>query len=868
MFSVLLFACTPSEPALPQINDIALRPATYELNQENWLINGKRITPAGVDVLVGTQPSRVLLTPDGTHALVNEATWGSFPRDGNRGTYFMRVVRLSDMTLTQTVLSPSTALWHGMDLLITDTTTLWATDGKENNVVSFALAATNYLTALSIIPLPDCYSADVAADARRRRLYVTCLASDSANLSGHVLRVDLAAGAATGSVAATSTNLPGAFHASLSPDGDTLYVASIATAALPEDGDLVWALDPDTLAVKKEIRVGWGPAGLTVAPGRNELYVPCNRSDDVYVIDLATNTVKTAISLHHRPAPLKGLYPVRAAVAPGEKTLFVTTSHENAIAVVDLEEREVKGFIPTGWYPNDVAVTPDGGTLVVSVGRGVGDGPNVLSAESSGEDVASPGLDTGSKHAATPTQDVHSQGLRTASFEDNSRPELTAPGRALRGSISKIAVPDAATLAAYTQQVEDNNNVQSLYFDFSRGNATPLPSPGAPTAASDKIRHVFFILKENFSYDAAFGDHETGNGDPAYVLWTEDVIPEQRKLAREYTLFDNFYCEADSSLDGHQWAAAGIETDYLEKVSWHAVHEQLGVPAVSLTPGTVPLSRFILPHLIDQGIDALGFGGLENFGIDAFGKYRENYIADFGWNTTPDRTDVARAEQFREELARLVSSNKVPAFSWIFLGNNHAFGLRIGEPIPEYWVGENDKAVGMVVEAISQSPIWEHSLIFITEDDAQSGLDHVDKHRCPALAIGPYVKRGYVSSVMYTINNFHKTVQLLLGSTPMHRLDERAIGMYDIFTIEPDFTPYQAVGRDVPRTLYTGGDEKLLAMSAAMDWTEIDKNPNAGEFYWRYRKGTAPPKRSVVYKYWRPAEDEDDEDSLHLRPSQ
>lgn len=796
-------------PVYPETAPFATERATYTLNATNRLVNGRLISPAGEAVLVGTQPSRIVLTPDDKYIVANEATWGSNNNNDLPTTYYLRVIDRVAMKVVTTKAASSGLLWHGLALTVTSVTSVWATDGRGEHLFQFTLDADGGLSETRAYDLPGCYTTDVAVDAAGGVAYVTCLKSSTAALDGKLAFLNL-----TNGVVEKTIDLGGAFYLLLTPDAKRLFVAAVATEVRPADGDTVWVVDTARRKVVATTQVGLGPEGMVYDAGRKLVYVACNRSDEIFALDAASGAEKAVFPLHDEPAPLKGLHPIGLALSPDGDTLYATLSLENAVAVLDAGDGTVRGMIPTGWYPNDVRVTADG-EIIVSNGRGVGDGP-----------------------------------------ADMPGPKLLGPGDGLRGTIAKVEAPDAARLATYTTQVDENNRQQARYFDFSKGNDTPLPSPGAPTAASKQIKHVFFILKENFSYDAAYGDFERGDGEPEYNLWPEAIIPNQRKLAREYTLFDNFYCEADSSLDGHAWAAAGIETDFMEKFNWFA--DDFGSIAVSLTPGSAGEGPFFMPNLIAQDIAVLAFGGIENFGVEALSTYKDKIVHEFYWNTVPEKTDVGRAEIFKREFANRLKYGNVPAYSWIFLGNNHTFGLKVGEPIPEYWVGENDQAVGTVIGEIAKSPIWDESLILITEDDSQSGRDHVDKHRCAALAVGPWVRRGYTSHVMYTISNFQKTTELLLGSRPMNRVDARAVGMYDIFVARPDATPYEPVVRDVPRTLYEGPQNALTAMSARMDWTHVDRNPDAGDFFWRYRKGTTPPPREVFYRHRADHDDHDD----------
>jgi hypothetical protein len=257
----------------------------------------------------------------------------------------------------------------------------------------------------------------------------------------------------------------------------------------------------------------------------------------------------------------------------------------------------------------------------------------------------------------------------------------------------------------------------------------------------------------------------------------------------------------------------------------------------------MPKSKLFLPHLLAQGIDAFGYGGLENFGANGYTDYADNWLRDYKWNLETGPRDRERAQMFIDDFNKRVANGRVAQFNWIFFPNNHTLGLQMGEPIPESMVADNDEAVGMVVDAVSHSPVWDESLIIVFEDDAQGAYDHIEKHRCPALAIGPWVKRGYVSAVQYSFPNFHRTVEAILGAAPMNRFDQKASPMYDIFTARPNTTPYDLIPR-TPEVLYDGtnggiGSDKL---ARSMDWSGIDRNENQAEFFWRYLgKGPLPP---------------------------
>lgn len=782
------------EPAFPVANELAFARPTASAGDSNILVNGRLIRPVAPALRLGTFPTRIAIHPSGRFAAVNENGFGTIkdPADHRDKEERLRVVDLRTMQVVQEVPMQRRSMHLGLRFDAAGER-LYAAGGYDRTIQRYRFDGDGRVTFDRLWELHDCYTTDVVLSTDESQLYTSCF------IQKKVARLDLATGAqldiATG---------PEPYALALTPNGKRLFASNISTVANPAQGDTVTVLDLDAARSIGAVHVGLGPEGIVVTPNGKRVLVACNKTDEIVEIDASTLAVTRRISLHDDGAALKGIYPTLMTLTPDGKTLYVAGAGENLVAVVDVTAGSVRGTIPTEWYPTDVALSPDSKTLYVLNGKGRGDGPTTF--VNGTDDFAS-------------TDPV---------------------GRQLFGSLLATPIPSSERLQELTTIVAENNDRQSRYFDLSKGNDTALPSPDA--SGRSPIKHVFFIIKENFSYDSAYGDLGKGDGEPSYTLWGEDVIPNQRKLAREYTLFDNFYCDSESSIDGHQWAAAGIEPDWVEKV-WVLDYGDYGLsdPAVSLTPGTIPESRFFMPHLIEQGIFAFGFGGAENFGLSLLDRYRGNILLDYPFLLDSQFKDHDRALQFQKEFGASVANGTVPAFSWIFLPNNHGFGLSVGQLVPEAWVADNDEAVGMVVDTISHSPVWNESLVVIFEDDSQHGYDHVEKHRCPMVAAGPWVKRNYTSSVQYSMPNIHKTIELILGSAPMHRWDAKATGMYDVFTTRPDDTPFVREARRFPDVVYTGPENELTAMSRGFDWSEIDKNPEAAELYWRYRKGTPPP---------------------------
>ncbi|MDP8254803.1 MAG: bifunctional YncE family protein/alkaline phosphatase family protein [Candidatus Alcyoniella australis] len=796
------------EPRYPELNDEALRRPTADDPDENVLVNGRLLRPAQRTTQLGTFPTNLEISPDGSLLAVNENGYGTVldPEHWRTKKHVLRIVDPQSMEVVQELVMPNGSMYIGLRFNAAGSR-LYVSGGEDQAVHVYAVES-GELSLERSIPVDGCYTTDLRLSPDQATLYVSC------ELTNDVAAIDLSDDQTIGRWDAGWHP----YELLLSADGGKLFVSNWAGFQLPEeeekDGDKLYPRKPNTVTVINtangeillSIPVGLSPEGLTLSPEGSTVYVVCNKSDSVYAIDVASLAVTRIYSLHADFEAPKGISPINAAISPDGSTLYINGAGDNLVALLDLQSGEVRGSIPTEWYPTDLALSADGSTLYVLNGKGRGDGPT----------------------------EYEGQG-QTSSDRDQV-------GRQIFGSIFKLAVPDEQQLADYTQTVYENNYRQLHYFNFENGNDSALPSPDR--AGESPIKHVFLILKENFSYDCAYGDMEIGEGKPEYNMWTEEMLPNQRKLAREYTLFDNFYCDSESSIDGHQWAAAAIEPDYVEK-GWVLDYAGYGMPGivVSVTPGSIPESNFFMPHLIEQGIDVYGYGGVENFGIEAATRYRDYYMFKYPFNLVREDLDRDRAWMFVHEFNQRVLDETVPQFSWIFLPNNHAFGVHPGQWTPASWVADNDEAVGIVVEAIAHSPIWYDSLIVIFEDDAQHGFDHIDKHRSPALAVGPWVKRGYVSSVAYSMPNMHKTIELVLGSTPMNRFDQLCTGMYDVFRAKPDYERYVRVERIYPEEIYEGSaDDPLVQLSQTMDWDGIDENQwYAAELYWRLMKGTDPP---------------------------
>ncbi len=419
-------------------------------------------------------------------------------------------------------------------------------------------------------------------------------------------------------------------------------------------------------------------------------------------------------------------------------------------------------------------------------------------------------------------------------------------------------------MKAYTQQAASlsayKDSIRLAPEDAPAGNPIPArvgdPSP---------IKHVFYVIRENRSYDQVLGDLGRGNGDPTLTLFGGDVTPNAHALAREFVTLDNFYVDAEVSYDGHAFSTGAYATDAVEKL-WPTNYGNRGGAYLSEGGfGTrnkygnldAPADGYLWDFAARAGVTYRSYG---EFAMRANGKTDGPIVAAVpgleGHIDTAyppfDLTirDNARLDLWLQEFHQFEQNGRLPQLNIVRLGDDHTMGTRVGARTPRAMVAENDLAVGRLVEAVSKSPYWKDSAIFVLEDDAQNGPDHVDSHRSPAFLAGPYVKRGAVDSTLYTTSGMLRTMELILGLPPMSQYDAAATPMYNAFQAAPVETPFTARPARVSLDEVNGQDAFGASASAKMDFRDADRIPEdaLNEILWKSIKGAGsampPPVRS------------------------
>jgi YVTN family beta-propeller protein len=785
---VVATACSKSngpEPFVPTCElaapgPEATRPAGPHPDGGYVLIGGRLITPAGDMVPLGGFPLALATLGDRYLAVT----------DGAKDDERLRIFDLETRTVvaTDVVTNHEGAFYYGLAF---DGQKLFAAGGggAEGNMGENAVyvydfdGATGGLSARRTIATRG-YPAGLSLTPDGSVLVAALLRDNALNL------IDPQTEQVTDTIRFTNSpegkfGFPLAVVTTTGASGHAMAYASLWGAADVAAVDLV----------TKElsyIPVGKNPEGLLLLSG-DRLLVANSDSDSVSLVDLASGQVTLTQTLGESADAPRGVSPSALTLTPDGGRVLVTLSGDNAVDVLDAQTLARVGRIPTGWYPTAALWHPVRDEVLVLNAKGVGAGPNIR----------------------------------------EGYPHDWIDGISLmQGTISIIPPPDDDALAAGTAAVTANNARPQASAPALTCTGTerrfPLPEqPGDPTP----IEHVVLVIRENKTYDALLGDLEGTNGRPDLALWGEEVTPNLHALARQFTILDNFYSNAEQSLQGHQWTAADNSNDFSEK-SWLTTWGRSTHPISDFaTAATTPERGYVWQQLERAGVDYVNLG--EVIGVDSNTNIDTAYP---GLVFNLDVLDVDKADYFANKLQR----EGLPRFTYIGLPNDHTSGTTPGKPTPESMIADNDEATGRIMAALSQSPLWEKTVVFVIEDDPQDGADHVEAHRSPCLVVGPWVRHGYVSSHHYDNPSLWRTITLLLGVPPLSRYDATAAAMFDVFGAAPDLAPYTAIPRTVPAAMNPEGAFGAEE-SRRMDFSRPDAAEGLQELLWRYRMRTEPP---------------------------
>lgn len=801
------------------------------------LPNGWRIAPAGRHMSIGDLPLAMTLTPDGRSLIVTNNGYA-------RPT--LRVVDLDRRLVAQTF--PLDDAWLGM-AWHPDGTKFYSSGAAANSVVElrwqngrFAAGATIQL-ARSSRTAPSAaqqLAPNAAAPGPQSFVGGIAVTPDGAKLCAvHVLgQIVNLVDTSSRSIQATEKLAAEPYTCVASKDGKTFFVSLWG-------GARVLKFDAATLAPAGEIVVGEHPNAMVQSTDGTRLFVACANTNAVWAIDLAAGKVTEQIGIALYPAAPPGSTPNAVAVSPDGQRLLVANADNNTVAVVDISkagDSRVTGFIPTGWYPTAVQFGPDGREIFVLSGKGL-----TSLANPRGAQPGVPGADG------------------------------QYSGSILQGALTIVPMPDAATLARYTKTVHDLTpfTEASLLAPAGAPASSPIPRRvGGPSP----IKHVFYVVRENRTYDQILGDLDRGNGDPSLALFGGDVTPNAHALARQFVTLDNFYVDAEVSYDGHAFSMGAYATDFVEKI-WPTNYASRGAAYLSEGGGemrnkygnvSAPQNGYIWDAVLRAGKTVRSYGefahkdaatGVVKASVPGLeGHVHPSYPA---WDLKiPDNR---RVDIWLEEFKQFDSAGTVPALSILRLGGDHTSGTSAGTWTPRAMIAENDLALGRLVEAITKSKAWKESAIFVVEDDAQNGPDHVDAHRAPAFVISPYVRRNVVDSTLYTTSGVLRTMELILGLPPMSQYDAGATPMYNAFQNATVMSPFAHLpARIALDEMNRPGAPGQLA-SARMNFEEADLTPELelNEILWQSVHGAGaimpPPRRAAFIRTVAGGDDDDDD---------
>jgi YVTN family beta-propeller protein len=783
------------------------------------------IKPIGTRVLLDKN-GRLLsssISPNGQYLAA--LTWNDF-------TGWLTIINVKTGQVVQQVGTGATG-----DPVIGDGTVaadgpLWSADGKSlwfpqtSDLVHFAVASDGTVSSPAVIPLdttivnlttgnttvPDGPSG-MALSSDGTRLYVALNVVNQLgviNTATNKLIKVIKVGNAPRQVVLSGTNAfvsneggrPAQAGDYTNNSAGTNIVANKATGAASTG--TVSEVNLVTGKQTKSIPVGLEPSAEYLAKD-GTLMVANSNNDSISLINTSTGAVEQTVNVNPLPGTTVGSNP-NAITMPNSSTVLVSIGRDNALAVYGYSGARMplkyEGLLPTDFYPVNAQYDPAVGKVVVTNDKGIG----------------SRGLPK-----------TIDKGPGTAPAAET----VTGPNTySDTGSVTEFAMPSMAAMAGYTVQVFRNNNWEHLLASTPLQNckAAPVAIPtrlGCPST----IKHVFLIVKENRTYDQVLGDIGKGNGDAAYAQFGKTITPNHHSLASKFGLFDNFYDQGTLSADGHNWLMQADANDYIEK-EFGAFYRSY--PAQGGDALAYQRDGFLWNAAQAAGQSVKAYGEYNNFINQPAGATWSQYYQDSqilegqakgplpvpvsatktyadipSLNAIDDHSypafdlnipDQYRTDIWQKSFNQVAKTGQVPNLNLIWMPDDHTAGIGTGAPNPVAEVADNDLAVGRIIDTISHSSIWKSSVVFVVEDDAQNGIDHVDGHRAPLLVASPYAKRGIVDSSYYTQLNVVKTIEQILGVAPMNQEDRAAWPMYDAFTNTPDLAPYDVVPNQIPLT--------------------------------------------------------------------
>ena len=726
------------------------------------LPTGARLDPVAPSVDLGSMPLAMAFSPDSAFVAVLMSGWRE------QG---VQIVERATGRVTQTL--PQRAAFLGL-AFAPDGRTLYASGGNEDAIYAYRWQNGRATLTDSIVLAPHRarqsgrrYPAGLALSPDAHTLYA------AENLDDSVAVVDLPSRRVVQRLATEAYP----YGVVTAPNG-TVYVSAWG-------GHTVSIFAPDAsgrLHDAGRLPVARHPSALLLNADGSRLFVASGSTDRVDVVD--TQARRVIAELHDAPpaGPGEGSTPNALALAPDGRRLFVAEADNNAVAVFDLSARTsgiagdvaqdtLAGRLPTDWYPTAVLVRRD--TLLVLSGKGLGTAPN--------PDGPSP---------------AHSSSVHPRSYTLGQT----------SGTLMTVALARASTeqLAPLSARVASANG-------WGARDSTGEHYP--------PFQHVIYVIKENRTYDQVLGDLTQADGDTALLFFPRTIGPNHHALAERFGIFDRFFVDAEVSADGHNWSTAAYATDYLEKTvpseysgrgrTYDYEGTNRGRESAAALPDddvAAPANGYLWDLAARADITFRNYGEFVVRDTAGSGDQRQRYVGDKPFlrdHTNPhyagfdlDISDQSRMDVWLSEFNTDVETGRMPALEVIRLPNDHTAGMRAGAPTPRAYFADNDLALGRMIGALSRSPFWKSTVVFVLEDDAQNGPDHVDSHRSVLLVISPYNHGGVIHRFVNTTDVIATMAEILhLG--PLSQFDFYGRPLRDIFAATPDLAPYDPLTPDV-----------------------------------------------------------------------
>jgi len=762
------------------------------------LFNGWGISPVGEQIQIGDMPLKIVFSPDRKQLVTSTL--------GFAGVHLTTLDAATHQVIQSIDLDK---VWNGL-AFSPDGKTLYVAGGNSGKLLTFDYDAGKLIKSKEIKGPEWAYISGIAVSQDTGNIY-------ACNESFNQLYILEPGTLKLLGVVNTGSN---PHSCCFGEDRRYLYVSNWGSNS-------VVVFDTKSNAPVRTIRVGVRPNDMALAPD-GRLFVTCAGDNTVHVIQTRTlesgpgaptraarppEGVREVLNSAVEPTELEGSSPDGVAVSPDGTTLYVANADNNDVMVADIsdpKETHIRGFVPTGWYPTSVVATDS--ELYITVGKGLQSRAN-YPAKAKNPD----------------------KGRQDQAYDYT--------GNCFEGYVSTVAVGRTAPLAKWTAQVRENTR-------FRIGNVlkTAAKSDSVVPDTVGKgspIDHVLYVIMENRTYDQVFGDMKEGNGEPYLCMYGEKVTPNRHKLAREYTLLDNLYCNGEVSFDGHSWCDAAIATDEMQK-QWTSGYSDHG-DIINGDELQVPTAGYLWDTARRHGLSVKTYGEGDT---DYLGGHAVPVDSRGTW---AEGRDMNRIDGWIKDLHDADASGKLANFMIMSLGEDHTSGTTPGAFTPEASVASNDQAIGKIIAAASRSKYWKSMAIFFVEDDAQNGPDHVDAHRTFGLVVSPWVKRHTVNHAMYSQTSIIRTIELLLGLPPMTQYDAAATPMFDVFGRSPKLSPYDPVAAMIDVNAKNTAKSPGAKESLAMDFSEYDRAPadKLNQILWAAAKGPQDPYPATRRSYVR-----------------